>query len=214
MLFRSYTLFLVSRNTGMVLTTQAAKDPEHLDVHVRRAMALGLRVVVPLAIALAVAAPLVLRIYGDEYVLHATTLLRLLALTMIPAAVPVYAVTIARVQQRLGAMVAITAMSTLPTLVVAVPLFFFALTLAGANAGQLASWVKPFLGGWGSLFDKIGGGRPRGRRSTVRSAAGVNCHARLRLMTQPPGHREPLRWNAERPAADPREFESDAAADN
>lgn len=118
----AYTLFLVSRNTGMVLTTEAARDPEHLDVHVRRAVGLGLRLVVPLAVLLAAAAPLVLRIYGTEYSANATTLLRLLALTMIPAAVPVYAVTIARVEQRLGAMVAITLVSTLPTLAISIPL--------------------------------------------------------------------------------------------
>lgn len=117
----AYTLFLVSRNTGMVLTTEAARDPEHLDVHVRRAVGVGLRIVGPLAVLLAAAAPLVLRVYGAEYSANASTLLRLLALAMIPAAVPVYAVTVARIEQRLGAMVTITLTSTLPTLVVSIP---------------------------------------------------------------------------------------------
>ncbi len=56
--------------------------------------------------------------------------------------------------------------------VVALPLFAFALMLAGPTAGRYAAWVKPFLGAWGGLFGAIGGGaKARGRRSTVRSAA-------------------------------------------
>lgn len=57
--------------------------------------------------------------------------------------------------------------------VVAVPLFVFALALAGPTAGGWARWVKPLLGGWAGLFGAFGGGgrRPSGRRSTVRSAA-------------------------------------------
>lgn len=56
--------------------------------------------------------------------------------------------------------------------VVAIPLFGFALMLAGPTAGNYARWVKPFMGPWGNLFSAFGGGnRPTGRRSTVRSAA-------------------------------------------
>ncbi|NLH83640.1 MAG: DnaJ domain-containing protein [Phyllobacteriaceae bacterium] len=54
-------------------------------------------------------------------------------------------------------------------IVVAIPLFVFALTLAGDEAAGLARRVRPFLGGWVGLF---GGNRRAGRaRSTVRSAA-------------------------------------------
>lgn len=57
--------------------------------------------------------------------------------------------------------------------IVAIPLFGFALMLAGPTAGRYARWVRPFLGGWAGLFSAFGGGsaRPTGRRSTVRSAA-------------------------------------------
>ena len=57
--------------------------------------------------------------------------------------------------------------------VVAIPLFVFALTLAGPTAGSYARFVRPFMGPWGGLFSAFGGGRARttGRRSTVRSAA-------------------------------------------
>jgi hypothetical protein len=54
-------------------------------------------------------------------------------------------------------------------ILLAIPFFIFALTVAGPTAGRYARWVKPFLGRWGGLF----GAAPRvGRaRSTVRSAA-------------------------------------------
>lgn len=57
--------------------------------------------------------------------------------------------------------------------VVAIPLFGFALMLAGPTAGNYAKWIKPFLGPWAGLVSAFGGGRAsaRGRRSTVRSAA-------------------------------------------
>ena len=56
--------------------------------------------------------------------------------------------------------------------VVAVPLFAFALMLAGPTAGRYSAWLRPFMGIWGNVFDAIGG-KPKvtGRRSTVRSAA-------------------------------------------
>ena len=118
----AYTLFLVSRNTGMVLTSEGARDPDRLREHAHRAIMLGLRIVVPLAVALAAGAPLLLRVYGTEYAQHATRLLQILAVTMIPAAIPVYYVTIARVRQHLSAMVATTLLTTLPALLLGIPL--------------------------------------------------------------------------------------------
>lgn len=55
-------------------------------------------------------------------------------------------------------------------ILVAIPLFVFALTMAGPRAGDYARWVRPFLGRWSGL---LGAAAPRtGRaRSTVRSAA-------------------------------------------
>ena len=65
------------------------------------------------------------------------------------------------------------AMAATGRFVVAVPLFVFALMLAGPTAGNYARLVKPFLGPWGSLLSAFGGSgaAAKGRRSTVRSAA-------------------------------------------
>ena len=56
-------------------------------------------------------------------------------------------------------------------ILVAIPLFAFALMAAGPTAGRWARWVKPFLGNWAGLFGAATRTGPRGRRSTVRSAA-------------------------------------------
>lgn len=55
-------------------------------------------------------------------------------------------------------------------ILLAIPFFVFALTVAGPRAGDYAKWAKPFLGRWTGL---LGAAPPRaGRaRSTVRSAA-------------------------------------------
>lgn len=53
-------------------------------------------------------------------------------------------------------------------IVVAIPFFVFALTLAGGEAAGFARRVRPFVGGWAGLF---AGRRGGGARSTVRSAA-------------------------------------------
>ena len=71
-----------------------------------------------------------------------------------------------------GAVMALAvAMLVTGRLLVAVPLFVFALMLAGPTAGGFARWVRPFLGSWVGIFGAPSAPRPSGRRSTVRSAA-------------------------------------------
>ena len=71
-----------------------------------------------------------------------------------------------------GLMALAVAMLLTGRILVALPLFVFALMIAGPTAGRYAAWVKPFLGGWAGLFSAFGRPtRPKGQRSTVRSAA-------------------------------------------
>ncbi len=113
----AYTLYLVSRNFGMALTVEGARDPAELGAHVRASLLAAGRIVVPLAVLLTAAAPLVLQVFGSEYADNATGLIRLLLLSAIPAIVPTVYVSAARVQRRLAAMVWVTVLSTLPVLV-------------------------------------------------------------------------------------------------
>jgi O-antigen/teichoic acid export membrane protein len=132
----AYTLYLVSRNMGMALTTEGAHDPARLAEHTRSTLKAAGRIIVPIALVLAAGAPLFLRVFGGEYSHHATTLLRLFALSTIPAIVPTLFITVARVQKRLGAMVVVTALSTVPVLVLA-PLFMHFMGIGGMGLSWL-----------------------------------------------------------------------------
>jgi O-antigen/teichoic acid export membrane protein len=132
----AYTLYLVGRNMGMALTTEGAHDPGRLAEHARATLIAAGRIVVPLAVLLAVGAPVFLKLFGGEYSSHATTLLRLFSLAMIPAIVPTTFITVARVQRRLTAMVIVTALTTLPVLALA-PVFMHFLGLWGMGLSWL-----------------------------------------------------------------------------
>jgi len=115
----AYTLVLVSRNMGQSLTTEGAQEPERLFEHTRATLIASARIVVPLAaVLILIAHPLLTHVFKPEYG-PGTTVLRLFALSTIPAMVPLTFVTVARVQRRLLAMVVVTALTTVPVLVLA-----------------------------------------------------------------------------------------------
>jgi O-antigen/teichoic acid export membrane protein len=134
----AYTLYLVTRNLGMALTTEGAHDPSRLAEHTRATLTAASRIVIPLSLVLAVGAPWLLKgiFHKPEYATHATSLLRLFALSAIPAIVPITFVTVARVQRRLAAMVVVTAVTTLPVLVLA-PLLTHFMGIAGVGLAWL-----------------------------------------------------------------------------
>jgi O-antigen/teichoic acid export membrane protein len=132
----AYTLYLVSRNMGMALTTEGARDPERLGEHTRAVLRSAGRIIVPGALLLAAGAPLFLHLFGAEYASHGSALLRLLALSTIPALVPATFVSVARVQRRLAAMVVVTLASTVPVLALA-PLFLHWFGIAGVGVSWL-----------------------------------------------------------------------------
>ncbi len=80
----AYSLYLVSHSMGMALLTEGSLDPAELRSHWRRTVIESARLVVPGAIVMALAAPLILGIMGGSYSAEAVTLLRLLALSSIP----------------------------------------------------------------------------------------------------------------------------------
>jgi hypothetical protein len=132
-----YTLYLVSRNMGMSLTTEGARDPARLAEHTRATLMSAARIVVPGALVLFVGAPWILRYgFGAAYSVHATTLMRLLALSTIPALVPLTFVSVARVQRRLVAMMVVSAASTVPVLVLT-PILLHTSGIAGAGIAWL-----------------------------------------------------------------------------
>jgi O-antigen/teichoic acid export membrane protein len=152
----AYTLVLVSRNMGMALTTEGAQEPERLSEHTHATLVASFRIIAPLAGVLVVGAPLFLAVFGHKYEAGAGVL-RLFALSTIPAMIPLTFVTVARVQRRLTAMLVVTALTTVPVLVLAPILMHFMgvigvgyawLIVQGAGAivlllGEMRPHVRP-----------------------------------------------------------------------
>jgi len=101
-----YTLFLVTSNVGSALVAEAARHTERLHELAARAMRNALLIVVP-AVALGMlAAPFVLHLLGADYAREATDLLRLVLLSAIPQVLVGIGVSVARVQRRIGRIIA------------------------------------------------------------------------------------------------------------
>ena len=64
----AYTLYLLSRNLGMSLVTEGARAPQRLYEFALRTLAQSGKIVVPLALVVALASPLILRVLGPGYV--------------------------------------------------------------------------------------------------------------------------------------------------
>ncbi len=105
----AYTLYLLSRNLGMSLVTEGARAPQRLYEFALRTLVQSAKIVVPLAVAVALLSPLILRLLGPQYVTGASVLLPLLVLSAIPNVVIATFLSAARVQRRMRAVVVVTA---------------------------------------------------------------------------------------------------------
>ncbi|NQV07411.1 phosphotransferase [bacterium] len=100
----AYTLFLVSRSTGMSLIAEAALDPAKLRSYSRKVLVQTSWLIVPLAAGLFLFAPLILGVFGADYSREGTTVLRLLVASALPNIVISLYASVARVERRLLAM--------------------------------------------------------------------------------------------------------------
>jgi O-antigen/teichoic acid export membrane protein len=105
----AYTLILVAENTSRSLTVEAAKNEYQLRAYSRIVVGHTLRILVPAVVGLILLAPLLLGIFGSDYVVGGTQILRLLTLAAIPYTVVALALVVARIQYRLREVVAIQA---------------------------------------------------------------------------------------------------------
>ncbi|MEY9841604.1 lipopolysaccharide biosynthesis protein [Streptacidiphilus sp. EB103A] len=102
-------LYVVSTNMGSSLVVESAGDPERLGQAVRKVLRSTGVLLLGAIVLLILAAPLVLRLFGPDYPRHATTLLRLLALSALPNLVTATALASFRVHRRLGLFVLVYA---------------------------------------------------------------------------------------------------------
>jgi aminoglycoside phosphotransferase (APT) family kinase protein/O-antigen/teichoic acid export membrane protein len=100
----AYTLYLIGRGTGMSLITEGSLDPSRLHTYARRVLSGTLLIILPIAAGMIAFAPLVLGFFGADYAREGSTVLRLLVLSSLPAAVIAVYAAVARVERRLLAM--------------------------------------------------------------------------------------------------------------
>ncbi|HEY3723881.1 MAG TPA: phosphotransferase [Acidimicrobiia bacterium] len=105
----AYAIYLLSRNLGMSLVTEGARAPQRLYEFALRTLAQSGKIVVPLAVGVALLSPVILRLLGPDYVRGASILLPLLVLSAIPNVVIATFLSAARVQRRMRAVVVVTA---------------------------------------------------------------------------------------------------------
>lgn len=101
----TYALYLISRNMGMSLVTEAALAPTQLLTLSYRTLSQSFRLLTPLVLLLTVGAPWLLRFFGADYAAEATTLLRLLILSTLPGIVTTVYMAMVRSQRRLKALI-------------------------------------------------------------------------------------------------------------
>jgi O-antigen/teichoic acid export membrane protein len=89
---------LVALSTTTSLMVELAFDESRITEYARRVVKQTLRIILPLAVCLLVAAPYVMRVFGPRYAAEGDTLLRLLAVAAIPNAFTVLGLAIARIR--------------------------------------------------------------------------------------------------------------------
>jgi len=101
----TYALYLISRNMGMSLVTEAALAPGQLLTLSYRTLSQSFRLLTPMVLLLTVGAPWLLHFFGADYATEATVLLRLLILSALPGIVTTVYVAMVRSQRRLKALI-------------------------------------------------------------------------------------------------------------
>jgi len=132
----SYSLYLVSRNMGMSLISEAALDQTKLETYSYRVLVQTSRLLVPGVAVIVLGAPYILGLFGDSYVREGTTLLRLLCLSALPNIIITVYTSVARVQRRMLAVILV--MGSLCVLVLTLGFMF--LELYGITGVGLA-WL-------------------------------------------------------------------------
>ena len=102
----AYGLYFMSGCIGAALVAEGSRDPRRLGELNRRVSRQAFCLVVPTTAAVVIAAPWILRIFGPAYEAHATTLLRLMALSALPYTITSIALSRSRVEQRMSEVVA------------------------------------------------------------------------------------------------------------
>jgi len=145
-----YGLHMVSINMGYSLVVEGTTDPRRLAAFSRRMLVLNLRIIVPAAAVVIIAAPYVMGLFGPDYAAQGTNLLRLLAIGAVPySVVPVY-ISVVRVQRRVRRAAAALAVMCLLVLGLS-EIFLRSFGLVGVGLAWLVAQTA--VGGFLFLFE-------------------------------------------------------------
>ncbi|MGZ4304083.1 MAG: phosphotransferase [Solirubrobacteraceae bacterium] len=125
-----------SASMGVALVATAAPEPQRLPEYARAVVRRTLRLTVPAALGLALAAPLVLTVFGRQYAEHASVTLALLALMTIPNTITALYTSIYRAQRRMRAVV-ILQTGLCGSVLVLAPLMLSMMGVAGVGLAWL-----------------------------------------------------------------------------
>lgn len=132
----AYTMYLFSLNMGSSLIVESATDPGRLVENCRRVLRHTGALLTACVVVMAALAPLILRVFGEDYSSHGTMLLRLLLLSALPNLVVEVAVSACRAQRRMATVVWVLA--ALCSLALALTIVLLpVMGVAGAGAAWL-----------------------------------------------------------------------------
>ncbi|WP_051970684.1 lipopolysaccharide biosynthesis protein [Kitasatospora azatica] len=97
----AYTLYQAAYNMGSSLIVEAVREPGRLGEHGRRVLRHTTLVLTAVILAVEVAAPWLLGLFGPDYAAHGTGVLRLLVLAALPNLLVSVAIDVARARRRL-----------------------------------------------------------------------------------------------------------------
>lgn len=139
------SLQLIAGNMAVSLTVEAATDRQRLDAYTRRALIHTARMLVPAVALVLIGAPALLRLFGRDYAAEGAGLLRLLALGTLPNLVNMLYLSVARVRNRVVAIVALQAALCALTLGLSYPLLHI-YGVTGVGIAWLSSQTLVALG--------------------------------------------------------------------
>lgn len=93
-------LQLIALNMSISFTVEGALNTTQLGELCRRVLTQTMRMLIPVAVLLAIAAPYVLRVFGNQYADEGTALLRLLIAGAIPNVLVLIGLSVARIEHR------------------------------------------------------------------------------------------------------------------
>ena len=131
------TIYLIAYNMASSFSVEASSNLQQIAVFSRRILIQKGRLVVPLALGVLVLAPLVLRIFGEEYAENGTVLLRWLALAAFPMILNIWYLGYARVVGKIGKVIRNQAVMSILTL----GLSYIGLPILGITSVGIAWFV-------------------------------------------------------------------------